>query len=169
MRPASLADARDFCASVRRSTRLHGAWVAPPTTPARFRAWLGDPADPRRRVYLVCHGGDEALVGTFIVSEIIRGPFQSAFLGYYAFLPRARQGFMAAGLRLLLREVFRDLQLHRLEANIQPGNLASIALVRGAGFRLEGYSPRYLKVAGRWRDHERWAILADDWKANSGA
>ncbi|CAG0985447.1 diamine N-acetyltransferase [Burkholderiales bacterium] len=166
LRTPTPADARAYCAAVRRSAKLHGPWVAPPTTAARFRGWLGDPADPRRRLYLVCRREDQALVGSFIVSEIVRGSFQSAFLGYYAFLPQARQGLMAGGLRLLLREVFLRLKLHRLEANIQPGNLASIALARGAGFRLEGYSPRYLKVAGRWRDHERWAILAEDWKAN---
>ncbi len=68
---------------------------------------------------------------------------------------------MHDGLRLLLRIAFRRLGLHRIEANIQPGNDASVALVRGAGFQREGYSPRYLKIAGRWRDHERWAILAE--------
>jgi ribosomal-protein-alanine N-acetyltransferase len=61
--------------------------------------------------------------------------------------------------------VFRDLRLHRVEANIQPHNAPSIALVRRAGFTREGYSPRYLKVAGRWRDHERWALTVETWKA----
>ena len=69
---------------------------------------------------------------------------------------------MHDGLRLVLRFAFGPLGLHRLEANIQPGNESSVALVKGAGFRLEGYSPRYLKIAGRWRDHERWAILSED-------
>ena len=49
--------------------------------------------------------------------------------------------------------------LHRLEANIQPGSLASIGLVKGAG-SAEGFSPKYLKIGGRWRDHERWALRA---------
>ena len=67
---------------------------------------------------------------------------------------------MRAGLRAAIREAFGALGLHRLEANIQPRNVASIALVRACGFALEGFSPRYLKIGGRWRDHERWAILA---------
>jgi ribosomal-protein-alanine N-acetyltransferase len=54
------------------------------------------------------------------------------------------------------------MSLHRVEANIQPNNAASIALVKRCGFRLEGFSPRYLKIAGEWRDHERWALLADE-------
>ena len=76
---------------------------------------------------------------------------------------------MTEALKLVLRYAFKDLKLHRLEANIQPGNMASVALVKRAGFVREGYSRRYLKICGRWRDHERWAILAEDWKSKPGA
>jgi [ribosomal protein S5]-alanine N-acetyltransferase len=66
---------------------------------------------------------------------------------------------------LILQYAFERLKLHRLEANIQPGNVASLKLVKRAGFIREGFSRRYLKIGGRWRDHERWAIIAEDWKS----
>jgi ribosomal-protein-alanine N-acetyltransferase len=72
---------------------------------------------------------------------------------------------MSEGLALALAVAYRRLKLHRVEVNIQPGNASSIALVQSAGFTREGFSRRYLKIAGRWRDHERWAMLAEDWPA----
>lgn len=72
---------------------------------------------------------------------------------------------MTEAIQLVLSYAFNDLKLHRIEANIQPHNTASLALVKRAGFTNEGYSRRYLKICGRWQDHERWAILAEDWRA----
>ena len=105
---------------------------------------------------------DGDLVGIFTISQIVRGYFQSAYLGYYASARHAGKGLMSESMVLVLDHAFGPLALHRLEANIQPGNAPSIALARGAGFRLEGYSPRYLLIGGRWRDHERYAITADE-------
>jgi [ribosomal protein S5]-alanine N-acetyltransferase len=118
---------------------------------------------PNRHRLLVCRRVDGAIVGVVNVSEIVRAAFQSAYLGYYAFRPHAGQGYMTEGLALVLRHAFRSLGLHRLEANIQPGNDPSRKLVRRLGFRKEGFSPRYLKIGGRWRDHERWAIVRETW------
>lgn len=114
---------------------------------------------------LACRREDGAITGVLTVSEIVRRSFQSAYLGYGAVAAFAGQGYMTEALALVLRVAFAELRLHRLEANIQPANERSIALVRRCGFVLEGTSERYLKVAGRWRDHQRWAIRAEQWEA----
>lgn len=67
---------------------------------------------------------------------------------------------MSEGLRLVVRFAFTELGLHRLEANIQPANVASLNLVKRLGFRREGYSPGFQRVNGVWQDHERWALTA---------
>jgi ribosomal-protein-alanine N-acetyltransferase len=128
-----------------------------------FAAYLRRSRRPGDKSYWVRTSAGE-LAGVINLSEIVRGSFQSAFLGYYAFSPHDRQGHMTRGLRAALREAFRTLRLHRVEANLQPGNVASRRLIRRLGFRREGYSPRYLKVSGRWRDHERWAMTIEDWR-----
>jgi ribosomal-protein-alanine N-acetyltransferase len=64
----------------------------------------------------------------------------------------------------VIDRAFRELRLHRLEANVQRSNRRSIALVRGLGFRREGVARGYLKIGGRWQDHERWALLNENWR-----
>ncbi len=115
------------------------------------------PADAR--AFLVCRRDSGALVGVINVSNVVRGALRSGYLGYYVFAGHAQQGLMREGLRAVVRYAFKTLKLHRLEANIQPNNKASLALAAVCGFRKEGFSPRYLKIGGRWRDHERWALL----------
>jgi ribosomal-protein-alanine N-acetyltransferase len=154
---------REFLDAVRRSRALHRHWAAPPKTPREYRAWLKRARDPRHALHFVCTREGE-LAGVINVNEIIRGAAQYGYLGYYALQPHAESGCMREGLRLVLETAFTRYRLHRLEANIQIDNARSIALVHGLGFRLEGYSPRYLKLAGKWRDHERWAMTVEDWK-----
>ena len=153
-------DQAEFLAAVARSAKLHRPWVAAPATPEAFSSLVKRSRDPVNACFLLRHSQTGALVGVFNISNIVRAGFQSAYLGYYVFAGHERQGLMRQGMQLLVRTAFRELKLHRLEANIQPGNAASIALERSCGFQQEGYSPRYLKIQGRWRDHERWAILA---------
>jgi RimJ/RimL family protein N-acetyltransferase len=111
---------------------------------------------------------DGAVVGSVEISRIARGNFQSAYLGYRIAAAERRRGYMTEALQLALRHAFRALKLHRVEANIEPGNEASIALVRRAGFTREGFSRRYLKHGGRWRDQEGWALLREDWRPPRG-
>jgi ribosomal-protein-alanine N-acetyltransferase len=116
-------------------------------------------ASDGHRAFLVIHRASGTLVGVININHVIHGSLRSAFLGYYAFSGWTGKGFMAEGMSLVLRHAFRRLKLHRLEANIQPNNRASLALAKRCGFVREGYSARYLKVGGRWRDHERWAYV----------
>jgi len=157
----------EFLAAVRRSRRLHAPWVQPPATPSAFAGFLRRARSKTHSGFFVRLATGE-LIGVINLNEIVMGSFRGAYLGYYAFAPYNGRGYMKQGLVLALRRAFKELRLHRVEANVQPENEASIALVRGLGFRREGFSPRYLKIAGRWRDHERWAITAEEWKPKAG-
>jgi len=159
------ADEAEFAALVRRSRVFLRGWAAPPAARQKFKAYVERSKRDDFRAYLVTRAGDGRIVGAFNVSQIFHGAYQCAFLGYWVGAEFARQGYMSEGLRLVMREVFGPLKLHRIEANVQPDNGPSKALLRRAGFRLEGFSPRYLKIAGRWRDHERWALTREEFRA----
>jgi [ribosomal protein S5]-alanine N-acetyltransferase len=172
VRAPRASDAAAFIAAAKASRKLHGAWVQPPVTTAGYvrflRRYAGGARDPSSATHaglLVRRCDDDAIVGVFNISEIVRGLFRSAYLGYYAFAPHTGAGYMSEGLELALRFAFRVLRLHRIEANVQPANRRSLDLLRRAGFTREGYSRRYVKVAGRWRDHVRMALLVEDWRA----
>ena len=132
-------DEAAFIRAVRASRKLHRPWS-----------------------YLICRNEDVALVGSASLGHVVFGNLRSAYLGYSAFVPHQGRGYMFEGLGLVLRHAFGTLRLHRVEANVQPDNTRSIALVERLGFRREGYSPRYLKIGNRWRDHVRFAMLADE-------
>ncbi|MEM7247869.1 MAG: GNAT family protein [Acidobacteriota bacterium] len=148
------------------SARFLRPWEPRPAAdaPDPFDQLLASRKDPRCARLLLCRAEDGTLLGGVNANEIVGGIFQSAYLGYWIGAPHAGQGYMTEGFALMLEHVFLDLGLHRVEANVQPTNAASLALVRRASFTREGYSPRYLKIAGRWSDHERWALLVDDWR-----
>jgi ribosomal-protein-alanine N-acetyltransferase len=162
LRVLAREDRDEFLALARQSRQLHRPWTYPPERADQF----DDLFARSRRDDFVCllavAADDGAITGVFTISQIVRGAFQSAYLGYYANARHAGQGMMREAMEQVLDHAFGPLALHRLEANIQPGNGPSIALARGAGFRLEGFSPRYLLIGGQWRDHERYAITVDE-------
>ena len=169
LRHLSPDDEEPFLALGRDSRTLHRPWTYPPERPDQFRELLARTRRDDCECLLVCVHDTGAIAGVFTISQIVRASFQSAYLGYYAHEHHSRQGLMRDGLELILNHAFGRLGLHRLEANIRPENVASIALVRRLGFTREGYSRRYLRIGGRWRDHERWAILAEDWRTQRRA
>ena len=164
LRYPNASDETEFLELMKRSRLLHRGYVSPPLEPVQFRAFLERGRQADMRTYLACRCEDQEIAGVFNLSQIFMGGFRSAYLGYYVGSPFANQGYMSEGLQLVLNEAFRRIKLHRVEANIQPSNAPSIALVSRAGFSREGYSRHYLKIGGRWRDHERWAILVEDWR-----
>jgi ribosomal-protein-alanine N-acetyltransferase len=159
----SAADRDDLVGAMARSRGLHGDWVTPPTTTEEFDTLLRRAEDDTFVSLVIRLRAGGRIAGLFNISEIVRRAFQSAYIGYGGVAGLDGQGYMTEGMRLVLDHAFTDLGLHRLEANIQPGNAASIALVRRCGFVREGFSEKYLKIAGDWRDHERWAIRAELW------
>ncbi|MEW1614886.1 MULTISPECIES: GNAT family protein [unclassified Streptomyces] len=159
------ADAAEFTARARESRAHHHPWLFPPERTGTYAAYTGTLArDPAREGFLVCErgagGADGAIAGFININNIVLGGFRCGALGYGAFAHAVGRGLMGEALGLVMDLAFGPLGLHCLEANIQPGNAASIALVRRAGFRLEGFSPDFLHIDGAWRDHERWAITA---------
>jgi len=157
------ADAEEFNRLVIASRSFLHPWVTPASTPEAYARYLQGSRRESVCAFLVCRIDDRRIVGVCTLSHILRGNLQQAFLGYWVGAAFARRGYMTEALNLVLRYGFGSLRLHRIEANVQPENVSSKALLVRTGFRLEGFSPRYLKVVGRWRDHERWAICREDW------
>lgn len=156
LRKPDITDKDEIIAAFTRSVDFHKPWTYSPDDHEKYLS--------QTHRYFVCHKKTHAIIGSYNISEIVRGWFQSAYLGYEVFAPHQRQGFMYQGMILLLKEAFSTLNLHRLEANIQTDNYASIALVSKSGFIKEGFSPKYLRIGGKeWQDHERWAIVNDHW------
>jgi ribosomal-protein-alanine N-acetyltransferase len=164
----SAADSEEFIAAAIDSAALHGAWLSAPDTAARFTAFLTRAARDDQASYLIRHRACGGLVGYVNINNIVRGALRSGYLGYAAFRSHTGRGLMTSGLAAVVTDAFTSLGLHRLEANIQPGNAPSLNLVRRLGFQREGFSPRYLFIDGQWRDHERWSVLAEDWQADHG-
>lgn len=159
---ARRADAAELVQANLDSRDHHGPWTQPFTTLDGFQDWLGAQATDSNAGFIARDIACGRIVGVTNLSQIFLKGFQSAYLSYYGVAAFAGQGLMTEAVRMTVAYAFDEIGLHRLEANIQPTNQRSIALVRRVGFRKEGFSPRYLKVDGVWCDHERWALLADE-------
>ncbi len=165
IREPTLEDEKMFLSAMQRSQSFHSPWVKSPQTPQEFSDYFERYQQANQKSFLVINKSD-AITGVFNISEIVRGAFQNAYLGFYAVVDYVGQGYMSAGLKLVLQKIFKELNLHRIEANIQSENTDSIYLVKNNGFRNEGYSPRYLKINNEWRGHEHWAMTVEDYVRN---
>lgn len=168
LRPLRADDEQEYL-SVRRGNH---EWLAPwdATSPRTNRATRtfaelveaqGEDARAGRALPLVIdHGG--RLVGQVNVSNIVRGSFWSCSIGYWISRSMAGRGFVPTAVALIGDHCLSEMQLHRIEINIRPENVASLAVVRKLGFRDEGLRPRYLHIDGDWRDHQSFALTVED-------
>ena len=158
--PPTESDEASFLEAMHDSRGLHQPWVFPPLDSIAFARFLTRAEREDEEVFLLKTTATNELCGVVALNVIIYQALCSANLSYYGVSGFEQKGLMKEGLRLLISHAFDILDLHRLEANIQPGNQYSLQLIESIGFRREGFSPKYLKIAGQWRDHERWALLS---------
>lgn len=156
-------DCQELASLHQRSKEFHFPWVSPPLTEEGCKTYIDRCQTDDFEGLLICYSTDQRIIGVANLSQIFYRAFQNAYLSYYIDVDYAGQGLMPEGLHLVIDYAFYTLGLHRVEANIQPGNTASIKLVKRLGFTKEGFSRRYLKINGEWRDHERWALTVEDW------
>jgi ribosomal-protein-alanine N-acetyltransferase len=164
LRPPTVEDFAEISALYKASRQFHRGLVQAPIKKKAFDKYIVQSELDASEYFLICRSQDDKIAGSINLSQIFRGNFKNAYLGYYLAEEFSRKGYMTEAVRLILRFAFRHLKLHRLEANVQPGNAASIAVLQKTGFTKEGFSQKYLKIGGRWRDHERWAIIAENYK-----
>jgi len=140
------------------SKDLHGNWTQPPDNNEGYLAYLDRINKEDQFGTFIKHNTTDELVGVININEIVKGVFKSGYLGFYLFSGFDKQGLMNEALRLLINYAFESMQLHRLEANIQPGNIDSLRLIHNIGFIREGFSRKYLYINNQWRDHARYAV-----------
>jgi ribosomal-protein-alanine N-acetyltransferase len=167
IRQAVPADARALAALY----RVERAFLAPfePDrgesffTEATQRVRLAELAERRRAgagdAWVILDDGEPA--GVISLSNVVRGPFQSANVGYFVAQGRNGRGIATTAVKLVVREAFTVVGLHRVEAGTLVDNLASQRVLEKAGFERIGLARRYLHIAGGWRDHILFQRLSD--------
>ena len=157
-------DFDEFANLTNSSRKFHHGLVTPPLDKENFDKYFETSLQQANRYLLICQSSNDAIVGVVNLSQIFYKSVQNAYLGYWLGEKFAGNGFMIEAVGLVLKYAFKTLKLHRIEANVQPTNIASINILKRSGFTKEGFSRRYLKIDKRWRDHERWAIIVEDWR-----
>src|SRR5687768_10531165 len=127
LRTPKIRDLEEFIALNRASVRLHRNLVSPPKQAEDFIAYLKKCRQASSVCFLIHRLEERAIIGSINLSQISRGGFQSAYLGYFVGEPYSKRGYMTEAMELMLRHAFERLRLHRIEANVQPENSPSLA------------------------------------------
>lgn len=160
LRPVAADDRHEFVTRARESASLYRGLIFAPTTAAEFDEYLAEYDGINAVGFVVRLNATNELAGFVNINHIVRAPDRRGTLGYGGFAATAGHGYVAEAVRLAVRYAFDELALDLLEADIQPGNAASTRVVEQAGFRPVAAAPRAIRIAGEWRDHERWMITA---------
>lgn len=164
LRRLTCADREEFVALVEKSSEHLYPWVWLPATCDAFDEYIQRFAESPAECILVCAADTEAIVGTVSLTNIVEAPYWRATVGYNSFVAAARRGYMIEAFPLVFKFAFEDLGLHRLEADIQPTNEASLTFAERVGFQYEGFSREFIYIGNEWTDHERWAAINSSWK-----
>ena len=171
IRPVRQADA-EVMAALRRASRGHlepwepvrpEAFFTAPGQALSISAALAEWKAGTRYTFTVCDAADgDRPIGNVTVANVVRGAWRSASIGYWIATEDCRRGHATAATSLAVAFSFAHAGLHRVQAAVLPRNAASRRVLEKAGFRREGHSLRYLEIAGRWEDHDLYAVTAED-------
>ncbi|GAA3880082.1 hypothetical protein GCM10022381_22940 [Leifsonia kafniensis] len=168
MRILRSSDAPALAAAYVRNREYLSPWE--PVRPEEYYTEAWQASDIANRLVAVKSGegyplglfADDTLVGRFNVAGIVRGPFQSAGLGYWVDTSYAGRGLASAAVQLIVETARDELRLHRIEASTLLHNAGSQRVLLKAGFRQIGMAPRYLQIAGEWQDHNLYQVVLHD-------
>ncbi|HWI70376.1 MAG TPA: GNAT family N-acetyltransferase [Baekduia sp.] len=177
IRPLAVADATEFAAAVV-ANRAH----TEPWEPIHAEAHYSRPGQVetlRRDVEswelgtgyafaVLDRGEGDAIIGRIALGNVVRGAWRNATLGYWVAAAAGGRGHATAAARLICEFAFDHAGLHRVQPAVIPRNVRSIRVVEKAGFRREGRALKYLNIAGRWEDHDIFAMTVEDWEARNG-
>jgi ribosomal-protein-alanine N-acetyltransferase len=155
LRRVAHEDRNEFVSLAHISTSVHRLWITTPTTPDAFDRYLRRFDGVTSIGHVVRLTRADTLVGFVNLNGIGE---HGAMIGFGTFAPAMGKGYMREGLELALRFAFTDLRLPRVEADVQPSNIASARLLKAAGFTLRAGVSTQIHVGGAWRLHERWSI-----------
>jgi ribosomal-protein-alanine N-acetyltransferase len=120
--------------------------------------WSAD----RTYAFAIVELPDGAMRGRIALANVVRGAWENATVGYFVDEPACGRGYASEAVALALRFAFGPCRLHRVQAAVMPHNARSIRVLEKNGLRHEGFAPRYLRLNGTWRDHELFAITAEE-------
>ncbi|MBX7174701.1 MAG: GNAT family N-acetyltransferase [Pyrinomonadaceae bacterium] len=164
LRYVKYGDFEEMLELFKTSLEIYEGLINPPLDLESFKVYVDRNLEDANECFLICQNIGNKIVGAINLTQIFRKSFQNCYLGYSLGVNFIGKGYMTEAVNLVLHHAFENLKLHRVEANVQPHNLASIKVLQRCGFTKEGFSRKYLKIDNVWCDHERWAIIFEDWK-----